>query len=250
MSMKYLGETFDIHCGGVDLVFPHHENEIAQSEAATGKPFVHFWVHPEFLLVEGEKMSKSKGNQFTLRDLLARGESPEAIRYLLLSVNYRRQLNFTNDGLLQAQASIQRLEDFALRMKEKADSSAPCEGFAAQVASARRNFVEAMDDDLNTSAALAAVFDFVRLTYQEHENLSGGDAAAALSFVQEVDGVFAILRPQPELVDAEIQRMIEQRQGARRRRDFAEADRIRQELLSRGIQLEDTREGVRWKRIR
>ena len=118
--MKYLGETFDIHCGGVDLVFPHHENEIAQSECATGKPFVRYWVHPEFLIVEGEKMSKSLGNYFTLRDLLAKGHSPESIRYLLLSVHYRKQLNFTADGLHQAQASIQRLEDFVLRAKEKA----------------------------------------------------------------------------------------------------------------------------------
>ena len=119
MSMKYLGPTFDIHCGGVDLIFPHHENEIAQSEAATGKPFVRHWMHAEFLLVEGEKMAKSKGNYFTLRDLLAAGHAPEAIRYLLLSVNYRRQLNFTTDGLHQAEASVRRLEDFLQRMREK-----------------------------------------------------------------------------------------------------------------------------------
>jgi cysteinyl-tRNA synthetase len=250
MSMKYLGETFDIHCGGVDLIFPHHENEIAQSEAATGKQFVRYWVHPEFLLVEGEKMSKSKGNYFTLRDLLSEGHSPEAIRYLLLSVNYRRQLNFTIDGLRQAQASIQRLEDFALRMKEKAGSTPPCEGFAAVVEKARRTFVEAMDEDLNTSAALAAVFDFVRATYQESERggTCGGDAAAALQFIHEVDGLFRVLRPQPELLDDEILRKIEERQAARRRRDFAEADRIRDWLVSKGIQLEDTREGTRWKR--
>jgi cysteinyl-tRNA synthetase len=251
MSMKYLGETFDIHCGGVDLIFPHHENEIAQSEAATGKPFVRYWVHPEFLLVEGEKMSKSKGNYFTLRDLLAEGHSPEAIRYLLLSVNYRRQLNFTIDGLRQAQASIQRLEDFALRMKEKADSAPPCEGFAILVEKARRSFVEALDEDLNTSAALAAVFDFVRAVYQESERggTCGGDAAAALQFLREVDGIFGVLRSQPDLLDEDIHRKIEERQAARRRRDFAEADRIRDWLISQGIQLEDTREGTRWKRF-
>jgi cysteinyl-tRNA synthetase len=122
MSMKYLGETFDIHCGGVDLIFPHHENEIAQSESATGKPFVRYWVHPEFLIVEGEKMSKSKDNFFRLKDLLDQGHSPEAIRYLLLSVHYRKQLNFTMDGLRQAQSSIQRLEDFLLRAKEIANA--------------------------------------------------------------------------------------------------------------------------------
>jgi cysteinyl-tRNA synthetase len=252
MSMKYLGETFDIHCGGVDLVFPHHENEIAQSEAATGRPFVHYWVHPEFLLVEGEKMSKSKGNQFTLRDLLAQGHAAETIRYLLLSVNYRRQLNFTADGLKQAQSSIQRLEDFTLRMKEQTGDEPARGSYAGQVADARRKYVEAMDDDLNTSAALAALFDFVRATYQDLDSnaITAGDARLALEFVKEVDAVFAVLRPEPQLVDDEIAGKIEERQAARRRRDFAEADRIRGWLLSQGIQLEDTREGVRWKRVR
>ncbi len=248
MSMKYLGETFDIHCGGVDLIFPHHENEIAQSECATGKPFVRYWVHPEFLIVEGEKMSKSLGNYFTLRDLLSQGHSPEAIRYLLLSVHYRKQLNFTTDGLHQAQASIQRLEDFILRAKEKANNEEPSPAFAAEVQAARERFIEAMDSDINTSAALAAVFDFVRFTYQRDSTISGGDARAALDFLNEIDGVFNILRPQPELLDEEIAKQIEARQAARKRRDFAEADRIRQWLLSKGVQLEDTREGVRWKR--
>lgn len=252
MSMKYLGETFDIHCGGVDLVFPHHENELAQSECATGKPFVRYWVHPEFLIVEGEKMSKSLGNFFTLRDLLEKGHSPEAIRYLLLSVHYRKQLNFTQDGLRQAQASIQRLEDFLLRMKEKAGPGEPSPEFAAEAAQARARFVEAMDDDLNTSAALAAVFDLVRTTYQRDAQgtLSAGDARAAEEFIREVDGVLNILRPQPELLDEEIAAQIEARQAARKRKDFAEADRIRQWLASQGIQLEDTREGVRWKRVK
>jgi len=248
MSMKYLGETFDIHCGGVDLIFPHHENEIAQSESATGKPFVRYWVHPEFLIVEGEKMSKSLGNYFTLRDLLAKGHSPESIRYLLLSVHYRKQLNFTNDGLRQAQASIQRLEDFALRAKEKAGPGEPSASFAEEVNAARQRFIEAMDDDLNTSAALAAVFDFVRATYQKQNALSGGDARLASEFIEEIDGVLNILRPQPELLDEEIAAQIEARQAARKRKDFAEADRIRQWLASKGIQLEDTRDGVRWKR--
>jgi len=252
MSMKYLGESFDIHCGGIDLVFPHHENEIAQSEGATGKPFVHYWVHPEFLIVDGEKMSKSLGNQFTLRDLLAKGVSPEVLRYLFLSVHYRKQLNFTPDALRQTQASIQRLEDFVQRLKEMADTPEPCQCFAAEVEEARQRFIEAMDDDLNTSAALAVVFDFVRSTYLkvDHKRLSGGDARAALGFVQEIDKVFAVLRTQPELLDEEIQRQIEARQQARRRREFAEADRIRKWLLSKGIQLEDTRDGTRWKRSR
>jgi cysteinyl-tRNA synthetase len=251
MSMKYLGETFDIHVGGIDLVFPHHENEIAQSECATGKPFVRYWVHPEFLIVEGEKMSKSLGNYFTLRDLLNQGHSPEAIRYLLLSVHYRKQLNFTTDGLRQAQASIQRLEDFVLRVKEKQKQEDPSPEFAFEVQAARQRFREAMDSDLNTSAALAAVFDFVRFSYQRdsQDAFSGGDAQAALGFLKEIDGVLNILRAQSELLDDDISIQIEARQAARKRRDFAEADRIRQWLLSQGIQLEDTKEGVRWKRV-
>jgi cysteinyl-tRNA synthetase len=252
MSMKYLGETFDIHCGGADLVFPHHENEIAQSEAATGKPFVHYWLHPEVLIVEGEKMSKSLGNQFTLRDLLAKGPAPEPIRYLLLSVHYRRQLNFTWDGLQQAQASLQRLQDFIQRMSEVADGSVPGAEFAAEVAGARRRFVEAMDDDLNTSAALAVVYDFVRWANQKVEQgqVAGGDAGAAVEFLREVDRVLAVLRRKADLVDREILEMIEQRAAARKRRDFAGSDRIRDYLLEKGIQLEDTRDGTRWKRIR
>ena len=252
MSMKYLGQTFDIHCGGVDLIFPHHENEIAQSEGATGQPFVRFWLHSEFLLVEGEKMAKSKGNYFTLRDLLQEGHTPEAIRYLLLSVNYRRQLNFTTDGLRQAAASIARLEDFLVRMGEKAAPGAVSHEFAGLAGGAREKFIEAMDDDLNTSAALAVVFDFVRAAYQRDEQgtLAGADARAALDLLRDFDRVLAVLGAQPGLLDDEIQKQIEERQTARRRRDFAEADRIRNWLLSQGIQLEDTRAGVRWKRVR
>jgi cysteinyl-tRNA synthetase len=252
MSMKYLGQTFDIHCGGVDLIFPHHENEIAQSECATGKPFVRYWIHPEFLIVEGEKMSKSLGNFFTLRDLLSRGHSPESIRYLLLSVHYRKQLNFTTDGLRQAQASIQRLEDFLLRAKEKAAPGTPSPDFKAEVESTRVHFKEAMDDDLNTSAALAVIFDFVHSCYQKESQapLAGPDARLASEFIQELDGVLNIRRPQQnELLDDEITAQIDARQAARRRRDYAEADRIRKWLQDKGIQLEDTREGVRWKRI-
>ncbi len=251
MSMKYLGTTFDIHCGGVDLIFPHHENEIAQSEAATGTPFVRYWVHAEFLLVEGEKMAKSKGNFFTLRDLLATGHAPEAIRYLLLSVNYRRQLNFTTDGLHQAEASVRRLEDFLQRMQEKCGPGAPDPEFAALVSETKQNFIRAMDDDLNTSAALAVVFDFVRSAYlrDEQGRLAGRDACAAVELLRDFDRVLGIFRGgTPEMLDAEIMKRIEERQAARQRRDFAEADRIRDQLLSQGIQLEDTKEGVRWKR--
>jgi cysteinyl-tRNA synthetase len=252
MSMKYLGETFDIHCGGIDLVFPHHENEIAQSEAATGRPFVRYWIHPEFLIVEGEKMSKSLGNFFTLRDLLAQGHSPEAIRYLLLSAHYRKQLNFTADGLRQAQAAIQRLHDFSLRMKELAGGFQSGADLAEEVGKARQDFVEALDDDLNTSAALAVVFDFVRSSYQraDQNGLSAGGASSALDFLKEADAMFGVLKQQSGMLDEEIAKQIQERQAARARRDFKEADRIREWLLACGIQLEDTREGVRWKKIR
>jgi cysteinyl-tRNA synthetase len=252
MSMKYLGHTFDIHCGGVDLIFPHHENEIAQSEAATGSTFVRYWAHSEFLLVEGEKMAKSKGNYFTLRDLLAAGHAPEAIRYLLLSVNYRRQLNFTTDGLHQAEASVRRLEDFLLRMREKSSPGPASSDFAPLVEATRQKFIEAMDDDLNTSAALAVIFDFVRTAYQRDEQgaLTSGDARSAMELLHDFDRVLGVLSAQPQLLDAEIMKQIEERQAARRRRDFTEADRIRDWLQSQGIQLEDTKDGVRWKRIR
>jgi len=252
MGMKYLGPTVDIHSGGVDLVFPHHENEIAQSEAATGKPFARYWLHAEFLLVEGEKMAKSKGNFFTLRDLLAAGHSPVAIRYLLLSVNYRRQLNFTTDGLHQAQASVRRLDDFLQRMREKSAAGDPSPDFAPLIAATRAEFQEALNDDLNTSAALRVLFDFVRAVYQRDEQggLTGGDARAAADFLAEIDRVLAVFGARPDLLDEEIQALIDERQAARRRRDFAAADRIRALLHDRGIQLEDTKEGVRWKRTR
>jgi cysteinyl-tRNA synthetase len=252
MSMKYLGESFDIHCGGVDLIFPHHENEIAQSECATGKPFARYWVHSEFLIVDGEKMSKSLGNQFTLRDLLAKGHAPETLRYLLLSSHYRKQLNFTADGVRQAKESIQRLEDFVQRSRELANESAPQPAFADEVEGARRKFIEAMDDDLNTAAGLAVLFDFVHESYQrmDRQGLTGGDARIAADFVRELDGVFAVLREPEELLDAEILQKIEERRIARKHRNFAEADRIRDWLASKGIHLEDTRDGVRWKRAR
>jgi cysteinyl-tRNA synthetase len=251
MSMKYLGESFDVHCGGIDLVFPHHENEIAQSECATGKLFARYWIHPEFLIVDGEKMSKSLGNQFTLGDIISQGHSAEAIRYLLLSVHYRKQLNFTTDGLRQAQASIQRMEDFALRMKESAKDESASDHFAAEVESSRRDFIEAMDDDLNTSAALAVLYEFIRAAYtrQDQGGLTGGDARLAAEFLKEIDGLFSVLPARAELLDDEIMKKITDRSDARKRRDFAEADRIREWLLSRDIVLEDTRVGTRWKRI-
>src|SRR5213593_2658916 len=191
-------------------------------------------------------MSKSLGNYLTLRDILAKGGRPEAIRYLLLSVHYRKQLNFMAENLHQAHSSIARIENFRLRLSEKVEPAEPCPSFSELVASARDKFIEAMDDDLNTSAALGVLFEFISLTFKmlDQGSLSGGDARAALALLNEIDQVFGVMGERQELLDSEISGRIEERLEARRRRDFSEADRIRDWLLSQGIQLEDTREGT------
>ena len=251
MSMEYLGETFDIHCGGVDLIFPHHENEIAQSEGATGKPFVRYWLHGAHLIVDGQKMSKSLGNFFTLRDLLERGCDPVALRYLLFSVHYRKQLNFTFEGVEQAEAALRRANDFLLRVREIGDDVEGDSEFPARVEVARRQFEDSMDDDLNTSAALAALFELIR---DGNVALEEGRVGAAgrdriLDFFRGANRVFDVFQVEgEELDDEEILRLIEEREEARRERDFRRADEIRDELTNRGIQLEDTRGGTRWKR--
>ncbi len=265
MAMKYLGETLDIHTGGVDLVFPHHENEIAQSEAATGKPFVRYWLHAEHLVVEGEKMSKSLGNFFTLRDLLARGHKPSAIRYLLASVPYRRQFNFTFGGLQQAASSVERLRNFAARLKTEKFPAGSNERIRERVQQAAIAFENALADDLNTAVALAAVFDLVRDINSaiDRGELHQGNVPAVLVFLEHFESVFAVLADDDTakmralgfafestaISDAEIAALVAERQAARRRRDFQRADEIRAHLAERGIILEDTRDGgVRWKR--
>ncbi len=265
MSMHYLGETIDIHTGGIDLAFPHHENEIAQSEAATGKPFVRCWLHAEHLLVDGEKMSKSAGNFYTLRDLFAKGHKPSSIRYLLASVPYRRQLNFTMDGLQQAASSVERLRNFAARLRAEKFPAGETPAMAARAAEAVAQFEAGLADDLNTAQALAAIFDLVRdaNTAMDRGECRAGDAAPVLGALEKFDRIFAVLEDQDatrlralgygggseEISDAEVERMIAERQAARARRDFTTSDRIRQQLLDRGIILEDTRDGgVRWKR--
>ena len=254
MSMKYLGESFDIHSGGVDLIFPHHENEIAQSEGATGKPFVRFWVHAEFLLVEGEKMSKSKGNYYTVRDLLAKGHSPMAIRYLLLSVPYRTQLNFTMEGLRGAETALDGLRNLRRRVSEFSGSDGAHPRVQEAVTQARENFEAGMNDDLNTSNALAAVHDLRRdvNTAMDASEFGIGDREAVLSLLDRVNSVLGVLPKEEESLDpafiGEIETMIEQRNTARRDRDFARADEIRNELAARGIILEDTPQGTKWKR--
>lgn len=251
MSMKYLGETFDIHCGGVDLVFPHHENEIAQSEGATGKPFVNYWIHGAHLIVEGQKMSKSLGNFYTLRDLLEKGYNPLSLRYLLASVHYRKQLNFTFDGVTQAQSAIQRGNDFLLRMGEITGEGPASVEVESIVSRASAGFESAMDDDLNTSAALAAVFELVRETNTlfDHRTLSSGDRDLVLGFFKNVNMVFDVFSLDKEdLEDQDILELIEERNLARKNRDFGRSDEIRDMLQEKGIVLEDGKEGTRWKR--
>jgi len=253
MSMKYLGDTLDIHTGGVDLTFPHHENEIAQSEALTGKQFVRCWMHCEHLMVEGQKMSKSLGNFYTLRDILAKGYEPDAVRYLLASVQYRKKMNFTFEGLKGAAASLERLRNFKLRLETEKFPEGVNEPVETAAAEARRRFEEAMDDDLNTAEALGAVFEFIRdaNSAMDDDSFRTGNAASALDLLARFDSVFDVIEPAVEegaLSDEEVERLIAERTEARRSRDFARSDRIRDELLEQGIVIEDTRDGVRWKR--
>ena len=253
MSMKYLGSNFDIHCGGKDLIFPHHENEIAQSEGATGLPFVNQWVHAAHLIVNGEKMSKSSGNFYTLRDLVEAGFQPLAVRYLLSSVHYRKQLNFTFEGLEQAWASIQRVNDFLQRVAEIPDSQPENPHLTEALKEARQGFEQGLDADLNTSEALGSLFKFIR---QANIALDGAEVGtvnrdAILDFFEDANQVFATFKIRPQAhSNAEILRQIEQRNQARLQRNFALADQIRDQFMERGIVLEDTKEGTRWKTIR
>jgi len=251
MSMKYLGETFDLHAGGIDLVFPHHENEIAQSEGATGKPFVRHWLHFEHLKVEGETMSKSKGNYYTFRDLTAKGFSAAAIRYYLLSVPCRKQLNFTFDALGGAEKTVAGLRDFRARLEEARTEPGRDEHLDAATEQALKDFEAGMDDDLNTSVALAAVHNLTRAvnTVLAGRSLREPNKREIIAAIDRFDSVLNVFgRPQAQLLDDEIQKLIDERQGARHRRDFDRADEIRDQLAARGIVLEDTKEGVRWKR--
>jgi len=251
MSMKYLGETFDIHMGGVDLIFPHHENEIAQSEGATGKQFVHYWLHIEHLKVEGETMSKSKGNYYTFRDLTAKGYSPLGIRYFLLSVPYRKQLNFTFDALRGAEKTVESLRDFQARLNEAKPEAGLNDALHEATVRALSEFEAGMDDDLNTSVALAAIHNLTREvnTALARRRLRLDNQRELLDLIRRFDSVLNIFGDQqPVMVDSEVQALIDERQEARRRREFARGDEIRDQLAERGIILEDTKDGVRWKR--
>ena len=249
MAMEYLGETFDIHTGGVDLQFPHHENEIAQSESATGKPFARFWVHAEHLLVDGQKMAKSLGNFHTLRDLTQRGYSPDAIRYLLVSTPHRKQLNFTFDGLRGAATAIERLRNFSRRLEEIPGGSDSPECSVA-CTRARRQFTAALDDDLNTAGALGAVFEYVRSanSAMDRGGFGPGNARQALGLLDTFDAIFDVLRPAevPRVPAEEVEDLIRERAAARKAREFARADAIRDGLARRGVALRDTPRGTQW----
>jgi cysteinyl-tRNA synthetase len=253
MAMKYLGETLDIHTGGVDLIFPHHENEIAQSEALTGKPFVRYWLHAEHLIVEGQKMSKSLGNYYTLRDLIEKGYAPEAVRYLLASVPYRKKLNFTFDGLKAAATAIDRLRNYKLRLGTAKFGDGANEKVEQRTQAAHQAFDAALDEDLNTAEALAAVFEYVRdtNTAMDSGEFAADNVPGALKFLDHFDAIFDVLRPAAStggLSDAEIDALIAERVASKKSRNFARADEIRAELAGLGIVLEDTKDGVRWKR--
>jgi cysteinyl-tRNA synthetase len=251
MSMKYLGETFDIHAGGIDLIFPHHENEIAQSEGATGKQFVRYWIHFEHLKVEGETMSKSKGNYYTFRDLKAKGYSATGIRYFLLSVPYNKQINLNFDVLAGAEKTVAGLRDFRARLSEAKTEPGMNEALHDTGLRAAEEFEAAMDDDLNTSVALATIHNLTREvnTALARKKVKEENKRELLELLKRIDTVLNIFGAErTEMLDSEIQSLIDQRQEARRRRDFGRADEIRDELARRGIVLEDTKDGVRSRR--
>jgi cysteinyl-tRNA synthetase len=281
MSMEELGETFDLHAGGEDLIFPHHENEIAQSESITGKTFANFWFHARFLLVEGEKMSKSLGNFFTLRDLVLKGHKPSSIRYLLASVPYRNQLNFTFDGLKQAAVSVERLRNFRMRLSAgnfPAGTTPEMQSVAAQTV---ERMTAALDDDLNTAQAQAAIFEMVRQANAASDAgaLKQDDVRPLLAALTKFDEIFAVLDDNDaakmkrvfdwakaegrdneindnlrdavqsgRFSDADIEKKLDEMKAARARRDFKASDALRAELADKGILVEITKDGIRWRR--
>jgi len=278
MATEYLGDGFDLHAGGEDLMFPHHENEIAQSESASHTTFARHWFHVRFLLVEGRKMSKSEGNFYTLRDLLLKGYKASAIRMLLISVPYRQQLNFTFEGLAAETGAVERLRTFFQRVQAAAKAPTENAALAEETARSRKNFCEALANDLNTAEARAAIFDLVRAgnAAMDAGTLGTGNAAAILEVLRDFDKIFAVLEDhdaewtrfalqwaeregrlseasaevvaQSSLSDEQIQALVDERQQAKKKRDFARADAIRKELAEKGILLEDSKDGVRWKR--
>ncbi|MDD5065726.1 MAG: cysteine--tRNA ligase [bacterium] len=249
MSMKYLGETFDIHTGGEDLIFPHHENEIAQSVAATGKPFVKYWLHCSHLIVEGEKMSKSKGNFFTLRDLINRGASSKAIRYLLLSTHYRKQLNFTKESLNAAHAAIDKLQNFYQVLLDHKPSNNSDEPFQKALTELLGFFDANLEDDLNISGCLGYLFDLMSETnrFMDSDILTQNNKNSLIQALHRIDSILNILKEPEKELPEEIKVLIGQREKARKDKDFKLADEIRQKLKEKSVLIEDTKEGIRWK---
>ncbi len=251
MSSKYLGPTFDIHCGGVDNIFPHHENEIAQSEAFFEQPFVRYWLHCHHLVVDGEKMSKSKGNFYTLRDLIEiRGVDPSALRMFLVATHYRKVLNFTFEALDQAAAALKRIKDFVYELENRNFPQAETAVAGELMTDAERAFREGLEDDLNVSAAFTGLFDLIRKANPliQEKKIGAGEAKRLLAFVYRVDEVLAVLPERRDLeLSADLRGKIEERERARKARDWAAADRLRRELLEAGVVLEDTKDGIRWK---
>ncbi len=253
MSMKYLGEAFDLHCGGIDLVFPHHENEIAQSVGATGKAFARHWLHVEHLLVDDETMSKSRGNFFTLPDVLERGHKPDAVRYLLCQAHYRKKLNFTWEGLQHAAGALERVHGFARRLDEVEREGPATSEVVAAVERAEGAFGSALADDLNTPEALAAVHGLVGdgNTLLAGSSVTREGAERFRSALARMDGVLAVLfPPEDETLSEGEQAIFEERQAARRAKEYSRADAARARLEALGIILEDTPKGTRWRRVR
>lgn len=250
MAIKYLGETIDIHSGGVDNIFPHHENEIAQSEAATGKRFANYWLHVEHLLVDGGKMSKSLGNFYTLKDLIAKGYDPKSVRYILMATHYRQQLDFTFEGLKAAEKAVERLVFFDRRLTETNGEPAGEELKKLQKA-AKKGFEAAMDDDLNTTEALATLFDLVRDVNKmiDQGKVSRREARAVHDLMMQFDRILAVIgEAKKESLPKEVEELIQKREDARRVKDWKTADEIRKKLFDIGIILEDTTTGVKWRR--
>ena len=248
MSMKYLGPSFDIHTGGVDNIFPHHENEIAQSECATGQTFVKYWLHCAHLMVEGRKMAKSFGNFYTLRDLLEKGHDPLAIRWVLIGTHYRQPNNFSFAAIEAANKSLDRVRDFRMRLKDVAGSGSDLE---SETAACEEAFGKTLDDDLNISGALGAVFDFIRDTNRliDNDKLSAEGAQRAQALLDRLEAVVGLFPPAEEqAAPQEILDLVHERQQARRDKDFARADAIRDDLAQQGWILEDTPDGPRVKR--
>jgi cysteinyl-tRNA synthetase len=251
MSMRHLGESFDIHTGGVDLIFPHHEDEIAQSEAATGKPFVRTWLHCAHLQMSGAKMAKSTGNIARVGEVLETGVDPRALRYALIAVHYRAALNYTPDSLAAAAAAVDRLDALLAALSAYREDRSDDPSLPGALADARAAFDAALDDDLNVSAALAAVFDLVRELNRriDGRTLSTADAATAVDWLRSTDSVLGVLPEAADDLEPELRSLLDERVAARAARDWAASDRLRDELAANGIAVEDTRDGQRWRRL-